>query len=149
MVCALLWPVVMAHRHRLRGMQHLGSITVKFVFLHRAGRNACRTRWNCLTSGISELPGSPSESSGVKSDDRRNVTIIFCDFCPRFFLFTGEFPSNVQSPFFRAESAFLCTLQFVISLFLRLRSPEGTLEVRCARRWSDLGADDQPGDILG
>ena len=35
-----------------------------------------------------------------------------------------------------------------ISLFLRLRSPEGTLEGRCARRWSDLGADDQPGDIL-
>ena len=31
---------------------------------------------------------------------------------------------------------------------LRLRSLEGTLEVRCGRRWSDLGADDQPGDIL-
>jgi len=53
------------------------------------------------------------------------------------------------NPFFLgAESAFLYTVQFVISLFLRLRSPEGTLEVRCARRWSDLGADDQPCDIL-
>jgi len=43
------------------------------IFLHRAGRNVCRTRWNRLTSGISELPGSPSESSGVKSYDQRNT----------------------------------------------------------------------------
>ena len=69
----------------------LGSITEKIIFLQRAERHVCRTRWNRLTSGNSELPGSPSESSGVKSYDRRNVTIFFGDFCPSFFLFKLPF----------------------------------------------------------
>jgi len=69
----------------------LNQARVNYGFFYRAERDVCRTRGNRLTSGISELPGSPSESSGVKSYDRRNVTVFFGDFCPSFFLFTPPF----------------------------------------------------------
>ena len=46
-------------------MRTENGVNYGFFFLHRAERDVCRTRWNRLTSGVSELPGSPSESSGV------------------------------------------------------------------------------------
>ena len=78
--------------------------------------------------GNKEGPSGGEDEEGIKEEEN------FHQMCNLLFL--------------GAESAFLCILQFVISLFLRVQSPEGTLEVRCACRWSDLGADDQPGDIL-